>query len=77
MKTKKEVSSKPKKRQEGYQAKVPIAARVEPYKKQLMIEKYGSAQKFIEQKINDEFATPHEAVIVRAKKTPTISINDF
>jgi hypothetical protein len=61
----------------GIEKKLVNSIRIEPWKKTLVINKYRSVQKFVDAKLDEEFETPHEAIIVRQPKKERVSINDF
>ncbi len=80
MKRKLKVTKKPKhmgRPMVGKQARITRSIRIEPSKKIFLETRFGTIQKWFDEKLKEEMQGIHEAVIIPRKNVEQISMDDF
>ena len=61
----------------GGEKRITRSIRVEPSKRAMIERKYGTIQKWFDQRVEIEFGNISEVEVVRKKKTESVSVDDF
>lgn len=61
----------------GGEKRITRSIRVEPSKRAMIERKYGTIQKWFDQRVEQEFGSINEVEVVRKKKTESVSVDDF
>ncbi len=61
----------------GGEKRITRSIRVEPSKRAMIERKYGTIQKWFDEKVEHEFGDIHEVEIVRKEKSESVSVDDF
>lgn len=61
----------------GGEKRITRSIRVEPTKRALIEKKYGTIQKWFDERVEQEFGGIAEVEVVRKKRKETVSVDDF
>lgn len=61
----------------GGEKRITRSIRVEPTKRALIEKKYGTIQKWFDERVEQEFGGISEVEVVRKKRKETVSVDDF